>query len=61
MFDVLLVLTLAEYKALRTVLPVKPNERHFRSLFCHNFASETPTEFIFSQLVDFANVILSNA
>ena len=23
--------------------PVKPNERHFRSLFCYNFASETPT------------------
>ena len=48
-------------KALRTVLPVKPNERDFRSPFCYNFASETPTEFIFSQLVNFANVTLSNA
>ena len=48
-------------EALRTVLPVKPNECHFRSHFCYNFASETPTEFIFSQLVDFANVTLSNA
>ena len=46
--------------ALRTVLPVKPNERHFRSLFGYNFASETPTEFIFSQLVDFVNVTLLN-
>ena len=46
---------------LRTVLAVKPYERHFRSLFCYNFAPETPTEFIFSQLVDFANVTLSNA
>ena len=43
------------------MLPVKANERHFRSLFCYNFASETPTEFIFSQLVDFANVTLSNS
>ena len=48
-------------QTLRTVLPVKPNERHFRRLFCYNFASETPTELIFSQLVDFANVTLSNA
>ena len=33
----------------------------FAALFCYNFASETPTEFIFSQLVDLANVTLSNA
>ena len=29
--------------------------------FGYNFASETPIEFIFSQLVDFANVTLLNA
>ena len=47
--------------ALRTVLPVKSNERHFGSFFfCYNFASETPTEFIFLQLVDFVNVTLWN-
>ena len=38
------------FSALRTVLPVKLN-----------FASEIPTDFIFSHLVDFANVTLSNA
>ena len=52
--------------ALRTVLPVKLNERHVCSFF-YNFASETPTEFIFFTvgrlcLCDFVECIkLSNS